>query len=95
MTAAAHRPGGRPTTAALRRAMVAPMQCLGCHHVFDAANVEVTARYADCSVWRCPGCGAAHDDRPAWGRGPGVRNGCVDLNARDRAIAEHREEHGW
>ncbi len=38
----------------------------GCEH--DTGKVTVLARYADCSVWACPGCGTQIDDRPAgWG----------------------------
>jgi hypothetical protein len=49
-------------------AMRYPVRCRHCSHVHDAAKVTVVQRYADCSVWRCPGCGVLIDDRPhAWG----------------------------
>lgn len=35
-----------------------------CGHTFDRGHVTVVARYADCSVFNCPGCGAPIDDRP-------------------------------
>lgn len=35
-----------------------------CGHTFDRGYVTVVARYADCSVFNCPGCGALIDDRP-------------------------------
>lgn len=44
-----------------------PVRCLGCGHVHDAGYVTVTARYADCSMWKCPGCGRTVDDRPGVG----------------------------
>lgn len=50
------------------KGMSYPVRCRFCSHVHDSAKVEVVARYADCSVWRCPGCKAQIDDRPrAWG----------------------------
>jgi hypothetical protein len=43
-------------------------RCKWCGCVHDTGKVTVLARYADCSVWACPGCGAQIDDRPAgWG----------------------------
>lgn len=48
--------------------MFHPVRCTRCHHVHDGGKVEVIARYADCSVWKCPGCGSSIDDRPiGWG----------------------------
>ena len=35
-----------------------------CGHVFDKGYVMVISRYADCSTFNCPGCGAHIDDRP-------------------------------
>lgn len=57
--------------------MFSPARCLTCRLVFDLGHVTVTQRYLDCSVWRCPGCGTHHDDRP--GRWPGERNGYAEL----------------
>lgn len=45
-----------------------PMRCKWCSHVHDTAKVTVIGHYADCSVWRCPNCNVAIDDRPlSWG----------------------------
>jgi rubredoxin len=86
---------GNPVFSVERReSMLMPMQCTSCRLIFDAGKVEVTARYSDCSVWKCPGCGRTHDDRPSWSGGAGVRTGCIDLDARDRANAEQRERAG-
>jgi hypothetical protein len=43
--------------------MYSPVRCAYCRHVYDLGMVEVTARYSDCSMWKCPGCGAVVDDR--------------------------------
>lgn len=44
--------------------MMFPVRCLRCHRgVYDLAKVEVTARYADCSMWKTPCCDAVVDDR--------------------------------
>jgi len=41
-----------------------PVRCLRCNQgVYDLGTVEVTARYADCSVWKAPCCGSVVDDR--------------------------------
>lgn len=48
--------------------MTLPVQCRFCGDVHDGSKVTVEVRYADCSCWRCPGCGVLIDDRPqAWG----------------------------
>lgn len=48
--------------------MLDPMRCMRCHQVFDGGAVEVVARYADCTVFKTPCCGAVVDDRPVgWG----------------------------
>jgi hypothetical protein len=39
------------------------VRCTRCGKVYDLGMVEVTARYADCSMWKCPGCGVTCDDR--------------------------------
>ena len=66
-------------------AMRAPGQCVGCGTVFDTARVTVTARYADCSMWDCPGCGRQHDSRSLGGANPAYRQGYIDLSReRDR-----------
>lgn len=70
------------------RDMAAPYECLSCRKVFDGGKATVTARYADCSMWNCPGCGRQHDSRHAWDSQPGKRMGYIDLRARDRALAE-------
>jgi hypothetical protein len=44
--------------------MQLPVRCLRCHGgVYDLAEVTVTARYTDCSMWKTPCCGAEVDDR--------------------------------
>lgn len=48
--------------------MRSPYRCKWCGHVHDGALVTVVQRYADCSTWKCPGCGVLIDDRPeGWG----------------------------
>jgi hypothetical protein len=48
--------------------MMFPVRCTWCGGVYDLAKVEVTARYADCSMWKAPCCGAQVDDRGETGR---------------------------
>lgn len=43
--------------------MSSPVRCAHCRGVYDLGRVEVTARYADCSMWKAPCCGATVDDR--------------------------------
>ncbi len=44
--------------------MTSPVRCNRCRSgIYDLAAVEVTARYADCSMWKAPCCGAVVDDR--------------------------------
>ncbi len=58
--------------------MMFPARC-GCGQVYDLAAVEVTARYADCSMWTTPCCRRLTDDRPrGWNTGPGY----TELNRR-------------
>ena len=40
-----------------------PVRCAHCTKVYDLAAVTVTARYMDCSMWKCPGCQLTVDDR--------------------------------
>lgn len=40
-----------------------PVQCAHCGRVYDLGTVTVTARYADCSMWKTPCCNVAVDDR--------------------------------
>jgi hypothetical protein len=48
--------------------MTSPVRCTRCDHVYDLGKVTVIGRYADCSVWKCPGCKITVDDRPVgWG----------------------------
>ena len=47
--------------------MTFPVRCR-CGGVYDLGKVTVTARYADCSMWKAPCCGVTADDRkPPWG----------------------------
>ena len=58
----------RAATAVRTAPMRYPVRCKWCSHVHDAAKVTVVDRFKDCSVWKCPGCGNALDDRPErWG----------------------------
>lgn len=43
--------------------MFSPVRCAFCRRVYDLGAVEVTGRYADCSVWKTPCCGMTADDR--------------------------------
>jgi hypothetical protein len=43
--------------------MTFPVRCTWCRGVYDVGAVEVTARYADCSMWKAPCCGRTVDDR--------------------------------
>lgn len=52
------RPLGRQTTD-----MTSPVQCSYCGGIYDLGKVEVTARYADCSMWKAPCCKRTVDDR--------------------------------
>ena len=72
--------------------MAMPSRCRSCRVTFDAGHVVVTARYADCSMWRCPGCGIQHDSRRAWSGAPGEHMGYVDLREQQRAIEERMDE---
>lgn len=41
-----------------------PVRCTHCRDgVYDLGKVEVTARYADCSMWKSPCCNRLVDDR--------------------------------
>lgn len=45
-------------------AMFKPVSCNHCRNgIYDIGKVEVTARYADCSMWKTPCCGVVVDDR--------------------------------
>jgi hypothetical protein len=50
--------------------MAFPARC-DCGQLYDLGKVEVTARYADCSIWKTPCCDRQTDDRPkGWRCGP-------------------------
>lgn len=49
---------------AVIKGMFHPVRCKWCSNVHDGGKVTVIARYSDCSVWKCPGCGSSIDDRP-------------------------------
>lgn len=40
-----------------------PVACGSCGHVHDSGKVTITARYADCDMWKCPACGVTQDNR--------------------------------
>ena len=69
-----------------------PSQCLRCGLVYDRGHVTVTARYADCDMWKCPGCKATHDSRHQWAdrARPGEHMGYIDLTERDRILRGSR-----
>lgn len=50
-------------------------RCNTSGQLFNWWSVEVTARYLDCSVFKCPACQGRHDDRPSWHGGPDDRMG--------------------
>jgi hypothetical protein len=39
------------------------VQCARCGGIYDLGGVETVARYADCTVFKAPCCGATVDDR--------------------------------
>ena len=44
--------------------------------IFSVRHVEVTGRYADCTMFLCPVCGSReHDTRPRGGGNPNARQG--------------------
>lgn len=43
--------------------MMSPVRCRYCPGVYDLGSVTVTARYADCSMWKSPCCDMLVDDR--------------------------------
>jgi hypothetical protein len=49
--------------------MSSPVRCRWCQKVYDLGSVTVVQRYADCSVWKCPGCKVLVDDRGSNGWG--------------------------
>ena len=51
---------------------------------FSVGPVETLQRYADCTVFRCPECGGAHDDRMRWGSDPDARMGYRVVRQDDR-----------
>lgn len=51
-----------PPTRAQVEAMSQPVRCL-CGGIYDLGTVQVTQRYADCSMWKAPCCGRVSDDR--------------------------------
>lgn len=59
---------------ALKRDQLAVCDSTGKY--FNIGLVEVVARYADCSVFKCPACNGVHDDRVSfYGRDRNSRNG--------------------
>jgi hypothetical protein len=59
---------GRPRPIYDARGMTYPVRCLSCGTVYDASDVQVLARYTDCTRWKQPCCSVIGDDRPVgWG----------------------------
>jgi hypothetical protein len=54
---------GKEIDQAAAQGMTSPVRCAYCGCVYDLGRVEVTARYADCSMWKAPCCGRIVDDR--------------------------------
>jgi hypothetical protein len=49
----------------MAKRMTHPVQCGRCSAIYDfAGEYEIVARYADCTVFKTPCCGAIVDDRP-------------------------------
>lgn len=49
---------------------------------FNLGEVEITERYADCTLFKCPACKRIHDDRVQMGsHDPNVRNGYNVIDA--------------
>lgn len=55
------------------RGMIDPVRCR-CGKIYDTASVQITRRYADCSVWSAPCCGVQADSR-SWVMQPYTRVG--------------------
>jgi hypothetical protein len=55
-----------------KKQMISPVLCLRCGETYDLANVEVVARYADCTMFKTPCCGRTVDDR-TWVGSPAIR----------------------
>jgi hypothetical protein len=55
------------------------VKCTHCGSVYDMGHVEVTARYADCSMWKAPCCGSLVDSRT--GGAFGGRGDYTELSA--------------
>jgi hypothetical protein len=53
----------REALAVRTEGMYQPVECCHCGGVYDLGTVTVTARYADCSVWKAPCCGCEVDSR--------------------------------
>jgi hypothetical protein len=62
-----------------------------CGHAFDKGYVAVVGRYADCSVFNCPGCGVLIDDRPGFHLRPAESPGPVRDVRKSRRTVESIE----
>lgn len=74
---------GMPRSVVDVAGMLAPVRCRSCGTVYDSANVEVIARYADCDRWKQPCCSAIGDNRPVGWGGTVDR---LDRNGRVRGV---------
>lgn len=72
-----------------------PARCHSCRKEFDLGHVTVVGRYADCDMWKCPGCGATHDSRMAWTGPEWRRMGYDDLAIAERAVRERALQPRW
>lgn len=70
-------------------------RCRSCGGEFDLGMVEVTARYADCDMFKAPCCGIQCDTRMRWGGPEWARMGYDDLRVYRRVEREVYPKHGW
>lgn len=60
--------------------MTSPVRCARCGTVYDLGHVTVTARHADCSMWKTPCCDTEADDRVGGGAFTRLTPGQPDRN---------------
>ena len=77
--------------------MISPVRCTYCGKVYDLADVETIARYADATVFRSPCCKRQVDDRewkslPDFRRMPDV--GEVSVRGFDRFFRRLEDRYG-
>ena len=70
-------------------------RCRQCGETFSLGSVEVTARYADCDLFKAPCCGATCDTRMRWGGPSWARMGYDDMRAYRREERAGYPRDGW